>query len=223
MIVRCLQLLSVVIATTLPHSVALAETTSEQKVVNYGYRVISKTRFDRENFTQGLEIHDGRLYVSSGLYGRSMIRVYTFPSLDLIQSVPVDPRIFAEGLTIVNNRLMLLSWRERVMLVYALPELTLIGRSDLPGQGWGATHSGSVLWMSDGSDQLYSADLDGGGELAGVERQERRPAANWRPCPSPWQASLCEISMSSSGSTVKSGLMCGKQTKSPELIPPMVG
>lgn len=166
MIVRCLQLLSVVIATTLPHSVALAETPSEQEVVNYDYRVISKTRFDRENFTQGLEIHDGRLYVSSGLYGRSMIRVYTFPSLDLIQSVPVDPRIFAEGLTIVNNRLMLLSWRERVMLVYALPELTLIGRSDLPGQGWGATHSGSVLWMSDGSDQLYSADLDGGGELA---------------------------------------------------------
>ena len=37
---------------------------------------------------------------------------------------------------------------------------------DRPGQGWGATHSGSVLWMSDGSDQLYSADLDGGGELA---------------------------------------------------------
>jgi Glutamine cyclotransferase len=73
-IVRCLQLLSVVIATTLPHSVALAETPSEQEVVNYDYRVISKTRFDRENFTQGLEIHDGRLYVSSGLYGRSMIR-----------------------------------------------------------------------------------------------------------------------------------------------------
>jgi len=210
-IVRCLQLLSVVIATTLPHSVALAETPSEQEVVNYGYRVISKTRFDRENFTQGLEIHDGRLYVSSGLYGRSMIRVYTFPSLDLIQSVPVDPRIFAEGLTIVNNRLMLLSWRERVMLVYALPELNSDRtQSDLPGQGWGATHSGSVLWLSDGSDQLYSADLDGGGELATLPITLAGEP-------------ICEISTSSSGSTVKSGLMCGKQTKSPELIPPMVG
>ena len=166
MIAGCLRVLFVVIATILPYRVALAETTAGQDVVNYDYQVVSKIRFDRENFTQGLEIHEGKLYVSSGLYGRSMIRVYAFPSLELIQSVPVDPRIFAEGLTIVNNRLMLLSWRERVMLVYALPELTLIGRSGLPGQGWGATHSGSVLWMSDGSDQLYSADLDGGGELA---------------------------------------------------------
>ena len=66
--------------------------------------MISKVRFDRENFTQGLEIHEGRLYVSSGLYGRSMVRLYDFPSLELMQSVPVDPRIFAEGLTIIDDR-----------------------------------------------------------------------------------------------------------------------
>ena len=48
MIARCLQVLSVVIATILPHSVALAETTSEQEVVNYDYRVVSKIRFDRK-------------------------------------------------------------------------------------------------------------------------------------------------------------------------------
>ena len=166
MIARCLTVLSVLIAILLPQHVALAETTTKQVVAHYDYQVVSKIRFDRENFTQGLEIHKGRLYVSSGLYGRSMIRVYAFPSLELIQSVPVDPRIFAEGLTIVNNRLMLLSWRERLMLVYSLPELTLIGQSGLPGQGWGATHSGSVVWISDGSDQLYQADLDGGGKLA---------------------------------------------------------
>jgi len=130
--------------------------------------VVSKLRFDRENFTQGLEIHQGRLYVSSGLYGRSMVRVYDFPSLELIQSIPVDPRIFAEGLTIIDDRLVLLSWRERVMLVYQLPDMTLIGQSALPGQGWGATHTGSVMWFSDGSDRLFSADLTGGGTLTSV-------------------------------------------------------
>ena len=111
-------------------------------VPTYGYEVVSRLRFDRANFTQGLEIYDGRLYVSSGLYGESMIRVYDFPSMKEVQSVPIDPRIFAEGLTVIDNRLVVLSWRERVMLVYSLPDLSLLGQSTLPGQGWGATHSG---------------------------------------------------------------------------------
>jgi len=147
---------------------ATASAASTGTVTHYDYQVVSKVRFDRENFTQGLEIHQGRLYVSSGLYGRSMVRVYDFPSLELIQSIPVDPRIFAEGLTIIDDRLVLLSWRERVMLVYQLPDMTLIGQSALPGQGWGATHTGSVMWFSDGSDRLFSADLTGGGTLTSV-------------------------------------------------------
>jgi len=134
-------------------------------VTHYDYRVVSQRRFDRENFTQGLEFHDGRLYVSSGGYGQSMIRVYDFPEMTPLLNVPVDPRIFAEGLTIIDNQLILLSWRERVMLVYSLPDLTLVGQSPLPGQGWGATHEGSVLWFSDGSDHLYSADLAAGGKI----------------------------------------------------------
>ena len=134
-------------------------------VPTYGYEVVSRLRFDRANFTQGLEIFDGRLYVSSGLYGESMIRVYDFPSMGKIQAVPVDSRIFAEGLTVIDNRLVVLSWRERVMLVYSLPDLSLLGQSTLPGQGWGATHSGSTLWFSDGSHYLSSADMNGGGKL----------------------------------------------------------
>ena len=134
-------------------------------VTTYGYEVVSRLRFDRANFTQGLEIHDGRLYVSSGLYGESMIRVYDFPSMEEMQSVPIDPRIFAEGLTVIDNRLVVLSWRERVMLVYSLPDLSLLGQSPLPGQGWGATHSGSTLWFSDGSHYLYSADMSADGTL----------------------------------------------------------
>ena len=104
-------------------------------VPTYGYEVVSRLHFDRANFTQGLEIFDGRLYVSSGLYGESMIRVYDFPGMDEIQAVPVDSRIFAEGLTVIDNRLLVLSWRERVMLVYSLPDLSLLGQSALPGQG----------------------------------------------------------------------------------------
>ena len=165
---------SMMIAAISFHAASAAETPIVEAdnpattVQRYGFDVISKLRFDRHNFTQGLEIHNGRLYVSSGLYGQSMIRVYTFPSLELLHSVPVDPQIFAEGLTIMGDRLMLLSWRERVMLVYSLPDMTLIGQSPLPGQGWGATHNGSVLWFSDGSDHLYSADMSADGQLISI-------------------------------------------------------
>ena len=155
-------------AETAPDARSSAPEGNAVEVEQYGYSVVSRLRFDRSNFTQGLEIHDGRLYVSSGLYGQSVIRVYAFPSLELIQSVPVDPRIFAEGLTVIGDRLLLLSWRERVMLFYDLPDLSLIGQSPLPGQGWGATHQGSTLWFSDGSDSLYSADIAAGGKLSAL-------------------------------------------------------
>ena len=166
---RCAALIrSLVAGLTLIWAVSCPAAESEfpqTTVPTYGYEVVSRLRFDRANFTQGLEIFDGRLYVSSGLYGESMIRVYDFPSMGKIQAVPVDSRIFAEGLTVIDNRLVVLSWRERVMLVYSLPDLSLLGQSTLPGQGWGATHSGSTLWFSDGSHYLSSADMNGGGKL----------------------------------------------------------
>jgi glutamine cyclotransferase len=156
------------------------ESESQQAAVStYGYQVVSRLRFDRANFTQGLEIHDGRLYVSSGLYGESMIRVYDFPAMEEMQAVPLDSRIFAEGLTVIDNRLVVLSWRERVMLVYSLPDLSLLGQSALPGQGWGATHSDSTLWFSDGSHYLYSADMSGDGQLTQLPiTLEGRPLRN---------------------------------------------
>ena len=55
----------------------------------------------------------------------------------------------------IDEQLILLSWRERVMLVYDLPDLSLVGQSALPGQGWGATHWARYC-ASDGSDRLYS-------------------------------------------------------------------
>ena len=162
---------SLVAGLTLTGTVACAASESElpeASVPTYGYEVLSRLRFDRANFTQGLEIFDGRLYVSSGLYGESIIRVYDFPGMDEILAVPVDSRIFAEGLTVIDNRLVVLSWRERVMLWYSLFDLSFLGQSALPGQGWGATHSGSTLWFSDGSHYLYSAEMNGNGKLTQI-------------------------------------------------------
>ena len=73
-----LRTLAMVVLMVPPSVACMAEGPEpENKAVpEYGYRVVSQKRFDRQNFTQGLEIHDGRLYVSSGLYGESMLRAY---------------------------------------------------------------------------------------------------------------------------------------------------
>ena len=98
---RCPALIrSLVAVLTLIGTVTCAAADSElpqAAIPSYGYEVVSRLRFDRANFTQGLEIFDGRLYVSSGLYGESMIRVYDFPAMEEMQSVSIDPRMRSSG------------------------------------------------------------------------------------------------------------------------------
>ncbi len=142
----------------------------ESRLKHYTYRVISKLPFDPRNFTQGLEIHDQRLYVSSGLYGRSAIRVYSFPKMELLKERLIQDEIFAEGLTIIGDRLFLLSWRARKILVFSVPNLNLMEKLELPTeQGWGASHRGSTLWFSDGSSRLYSTDFEKGQAVRSIK------------------------------------------------------
>lgn len=134
-------------------------------VQHYAARVVEKRAFDASNFTQGLEIRDQHLYVSSGLYRQSAVRVYTWPTGDKISEQALPPQLFAEGLTLMGDRLYLLTWRARRLLVLNSNTLELIGEIRLATEGWGLTHHGNNLYYTDGSDRLYVADLANDGEL----------------------------------------------------------
>ena len=110
------------------------------------------------NYVQGLEIHDGKLYVSSGLYGRSHISRYDFATGALKKQQRLHPAIFAEGLTIFGDMLYQLTWRERLVIVYRRDKLEFDHTFQIPGQGWGLTHDGQRLIYSDGSHYLYFID-----------------------------------------------------------------
>ena len=45
--------------------------------------LISSHQHDSEAFTQGLEMHDGSLYESTGLYGHSSLRAVSYTHLTL--------------------------------------------------------------------------------------------------------------------------------------------
>ena len=121
----------------------------------YGYRVVDKKPQSRDTFVQGLEIVDGQLYVSSGGYGESRVRRFDFASGELDSERGVNPRLFAEGLTVLGDRLYLLTWRSRNLLVYNRADLTPVQRMQIPGEGWGLTNDGEQLIYGDGSDRLY--------------------------------------------------------------------
>ena len=122
------------------------------------YEVVAKKPQDRRNFVQGLEIVDGKLYVSSGNYGQSRLMRYDFADMKLEVSKSLNRRLFAEGLTILGERLYQLTWRERMMLVFDKRTMEALEWFPIPGQGWGLTNDGSHLIYTDGGAQLHFMD-----------------------------------------------------------------
>jgi glutamine cyclotransferase len=122
---------------------------------SYHYKVIDKKPQSRDILLQGLQILDDKLYVSSGGYGKSRLLRYDFTSGELELERKVDPRLWAEGLTVFGDRLYLLTYKSRNLFVYSKQELKGIARMQIPGEGWGMTHDGEQLIYSDGSHRLF--------------------------------------------------------------------
>ena len=133
-----------------------------QAVEEFTYRVVEQLPQSREHFVQGLQIVDGRLYVSSGNYGQSRLLRYRFPQGELEISRRLHPRIFAEGVTALGDRVYQLTWQNRLMLVYDRAQLKPVHTFPLPGEGWGMTTDGERLVYSDGSDRLHFVSPDTG-------------------------------------------------------------
>jgi len=120
------------------------------------FSIVRKIPHDAKSYTQGLEFHNGVLYESGGQYGESMIRKVNPTTGAVIKSIEVPKEFFAEGLTILNNKVYQLTWQEGIMMIYD-EELNLIskpGFKSATGEGWGMCNDGKSLIISDGSNKL---------------------------------------------------------------------
>ena len=126
--------------------------------LQYGFKVLDRKPQSRDNFVQGLEIVGNHLYLSSGLYGQSRLRRYDFDSGELLLERPLDPRLFAEGVTVLNGKVYQLTWRAGIGLIYQQADLTPQQLFRVPGEGWGITNNGKQLIYSDGSHLLHFVD-----------------------------------------------------------------
>lgn len=120
--------------------------------------IVARFPHDPDAFTQGLLLADGRLYESTGLYGRSSLREVNPDSGEVIRIRHLPPELFGEGLALVDDRLIQLTWRAGVALIYDRETFELLGTFEYEGEGWGLCYDGSELWMSDGSATLAARD-----------------------------------------------------------------
>ncbi len=111
-----------------------------------------------KTYTQGFELYNGILYESTGLKNQSALKQINPENGDIIKMVDIES-IFAEGITIMNNQITMLSYRRGIALTYDLETLEEKGISfTYDTEGWGLTNDGKHLIMSDGSNKLYYRD-----------------------------------------------------------------
>jgi glutamine cyclotransferase len=124
----------------------------------YGYRVVREYPHDPSAFTQGLQYVDGVLYESTGLNGRSSIRKVKLETGEVVQKRDLAKAYFGEGIAVWKSDLIQLTWQSNVAFVYDRTTFEPRRTFKYRGEGWGLTHDGTSLIMSDGTDELRILD-----------------------------------------------------------------
>jgi len=125
--------------------------------VFYSFNVVATYPHDESAFTQGLVYHDGLLYEGTGLYGRSSLRITELSTGDIIEQVDIQSDLFGEGITVMGDRVFQITWQENTGFVYSL-DLAYLETFTYDGEGWGLTHDGEHLVLSNGSSTLSFLD-----------------------------------------------------------------
>ena len=145
-------------AATSANPSGLPDLDSEAGAARWTVEILERRPHDPAAFTQGLEMADGALYESTGLYGQSSLRRVDPATGAVTAETAVADDLFAEGLTVMDDRIVQLTWKAGRALVYDRATLGLVGEFAYEGEGWGLCRSGGELVMSDGSDRLARRD-----------------------------------------------------------------
>ena len=129
-----------------------------EKARLYGYTVVNTYPHDPRAFTQGLLWRDGFLYESTGLHGRSSVRKVTLETGVPEQERLIDSHYFGEGVVDWKDRLISLTWQDKVGFIFDLASFEKVGEFSYPGEGWGLTRDETRIIMSDGTSTLRFLD-----------------------------------------------------------------
>ena len=120
----------------------------------YTFKIVHDYPHDPAAFTQGLVYHDGFLYEGTGLSGHSSLRKVRLETGEVAQHVDLQPEFFGEGIAIIKNEVIQLTWQSHVGFVYNLADFKVLRQFSYSGEGWGLTSRGNEIFMSDGTAEM---------------------------------------------------------------------
>jgi glutamine cyclotransferase len=131
---------------------------TSRQTPTFVYEVINTYPHDETAFTQGLVYHDGFLYEGTGLQGRSSLRKVRLETGEVLQRIDLPYEYFGEGIAIVHDQILELTWKSQVGFVYDLRTFRQLRQFSYPGEGWGLTSNGTDVYMSDGTPDIHILD-----------------------------------------------------------------
>jgi glutamine cyclotransferase len=124
----------------------------------YRYEVTRTFPHDPTAFTQGLLVHNGFLYESTGQYGSSSLRKTDMQTGEVLKKINLSSAYFGEGLAYRQGKLYQLTWREGKLFIYDVETFEKVGERTYTGEGWGLTYNGTHFIMSNGSSEITFRD-----------------------------------------------------------------
>ena len=124
----------------------------------YTFKIVRTFPHDSNAFTQGLAYRDGFLYEGTGLQGRSSLRKVRLETGEVVQRVDLAPEFFGEGIALLKNEVVQVTWQSQTGFVYRLSDFQLLRRFSFRGEGWGLATDGHEIFMSDGTPEIRVLD-----------------------------------------------------------------
>ena len=126
----------------------------------YTFKIVHTFPHDPGAFTQGLAYRDGFLYEGTGLNGRSSLRKVRLETGEVVQRVNLAPEFFGEGITLLKNEIVQITWQSQTGFIYNASDFHLLRRFSYPGEGWGLTSNGREIFLSDGTPEIRVLDAN---------------------------------------------------------------
>tara|TARA_B100001175_G_scaffold167218_1_gene141757 strand:+ start:135 stop:1169 length:1035 start_codon:yes stop_codon:yes gene_type:complete len=123
----------------------------------YTYELLNTYPHDITSYTQGLEFYNGVLYESTGQYGESKLRALDYKNDAILNNVNLSRSYFGEGLTVLNDKIYQLTWKEGRGLIYDVNTFEILGSFNYgqSKEGWGLCNDGRQLYKTDGSENIW--------------------------------------------------------------------